>query len=170
MIARPSIRRRLGTTTVEVSVVISVFLLFLFGILEYCRFLLMMHVVTNAARDGARYAVVNVNKPTNFDTVDYFDGATTFPSVKKYTDSKSSAVQQMLTTYTVSVFPCDMTSLNATPPVVVTKSGSPSWNQAQFGDRIAVRISGDYTPVLPNFLFMSASIPINIAVTMNSEG
>jgi Flp pilus assembly protein TadG len=168
MILRSSASRRSGATTVEVAVVLSVFLLFLFGIFEYCRYLMMLHITTNAARDGARYAVVNVNKGSTFDVTDYNDGVNTYPSIRKYTNDKASSVSQMITGYTVATFACDMTQLNQTVPVVAPKPGA--WNQAQFGERIAVRISGTYSPVLPSFLYMGAAIPVNVVATMGSEG
>jgi Flp pilus assembly protein TadG len=166
--------RRGGATTVEVAVVISVFLMFLFGIFEYCRFLLMMHVTTNAARDSARYAVVNVGKPTDFDTDEFTDpGGNVYPAIKTYCDTKMVNIKNMLTGYTVDVFPCDPAQLAATPPVIAPKPGFPgtvSWNAATFSERIAVRVTGTYRPVLPSFLMMDANIPVNITVTMGSEG
>lgn len=57
--------RRRGVTIVESALVLSIFLMLLFGIFEYCRFLMVLHVTHNAARDGARYAAVNVNCPSD---------------------------------------------------------------------------------------------------------
>jgi Flp pilus assembly protein TadG len=160
--------RRSGATTVEVAVVMSVFLMFLFGIFEYCRYLMMLHVTTNAARDGARYAVVNVGKPSTFDTTNYNDGVTNFISIRGYVDDKATGVKQMITGFTVTTFACDSAQMNQSPPVVAAKPGA--WNQAQFGERIAVRITGTYTTVLPTFLLMGATIPVNVVATMGSEG
>jgi hypothetical protein len=39
-------------------------LLLLFGVLEYCRFLFMRELIANAAREGARFAVVRTVGPT----------------------------------------------------------------------------------------------------------
>lgn len=163
-------RRRGGATVVEAALVMSVFLMFLFGIFEYCRYLLMLQVTTNAARDGARYAVVNIEKPTNFDTTAYTDGSRTYVSIETYVGNKMSNVKKQITGYDVTVFPCDMTQLDQTPPVVAPVSGYTSWNQAAFPNRIAVRITGTFVPFLPNLLRMNTSIPVNIAVTMSSEG
>ncbi|QEL13989.1 TadE family protein [Limnoglobus roseus] len=166
MIRRPVSTRRSGATTVEAAVVMSVFLLFLFGIFEYCRYLMMIEVTTNAARDGARYAVVNVNKGSTFDSTDY---SATYPSIKKYVNTRMAGVNSMIDSYTVTVFPCDDAMLALTPPQAVAKSGA-TWNEAQFGERIAVKITGNYRTVLPSFLLMSATIPVNVVVTMGSEG
>jgi hypothetical protein len=192
MIIRPPARRRGGATTVEVAVVISVFLLFLFGIFEYCRFILMLHAVTNACRDGSRYAVVNIDKPTNFDTRAYQDATTrVYPSVVQYTRERLSGVDKMIVSPTptqyqkpdgtlagtaqcrIEVYPCDPAQLNVSPPtvpVVAPKPSYASWNDAVFSERVAVRVSGNYKPVLPNFLLLGNTIPVNIVVTMGSEG
>jgi Flp pilus assembly protein TadG len=54
-------RRRHAAHLVEFAVVVPIFLLFVFGILEYCRYIMTLQVMTNAAREGARYAVVTTN-------------------------------------------------------------------------------------------------------------
>src|SRR4051794_31370443 len=51
--------RRSAAAMVEMAAVVSVFLLMLFGVMEYCRLLFVRQVMENAAREGARYAVVN---------------------------------------------------------------------------------------------------------------
>ena len=60
-------------TLVESALVLGIFLVLLFGIFEYCRFLLVLHVTTNASRDGARYASVNWDKPSTFNKTNYTD-------------------------------------------------------------------------------------------------
>ncbi|CAN5561862.1 hypothetical protein BH11PLA2_BH11PLA2_04640 [soil metagenome] len=178
--------RRGGATTVEASVVISVFLLFLFGLFEYCRFLFFLHVSTNAARDGARYAVVNVDKPVNFDFNATTVGGTTYKSINTYVDDRIASNGKMLTGYKIEVFPCNSAQLTVAVPIVSRKPAASypnlprnpqagytselAWNAASFGERIAVRINGIYTPVLPNFLLMKTTYDMNIIVTAGSEG
>lgn len=169
MIVRKQSRRRLGATTVEVSIVISVFLLFLFGIFEYCRYLMMIQVTTNAARDGARYAVVNLGKGASFSTTNYDDGVTVYPSIRNYVNNRMAGMNTMIDGYTVTVFACDPAQLALTNPVVAPKAAG-AWNSAQFGERVAVRITGNYRTILPEFLFMSAVRTIDVVVTMGSEG
>lgn len=186
LLSRKPDRRRGGATTVETAVTISVFLLFLFGLFEYCRFIFFMQVSTNAARDAARYAVVNMDKPLNFDYVNTVHGGVTFLSIKNYTDYRLSTNDKMLENYTVEIFPCDNAQLALSTPVVARKPvaaapGAPTnptspytshlaWNVASFGERIAVRITGTYRPVLPNFLMMQTTYQMNIVATANSEG
>lgn len=169
--------KRRGATIVEFAFVVGIFFLFLFGIFEYCRYLLALHVTTNATREGARYAVVNLDKPADFPTTAYTYSYTspltrtrTYPSIETVVKSRMAGVDQMIAGYTVDVFPCDTTQLFATTPVITPKSGSTRWNDAGFGERIAVRVRGTYTPLLPNLLMMNSSIPINIVSVAGSEG
>src|SRR4051812_14954879 len=79
-------RRRRGAAVVETALVLAVFSTLFFGIFEYCRFLYVLHVTHNAARDGARYAVANTDKPSNFDTTDFTDATgTTYQNIRSHT-------------------------------------------------------------------------------------
>ena len=51
--------QRRAAAVVETAAVMIVFLILLFGVLEYCRFFFMRELISNAAREGARYAVVH---------------------------------------------------------------------------------------------------------------
>ena len=171
---------RRGTTLVEFAVVASLFFLFLFGIFEYCRYLLVLHITTNAVRDGARYAVVNLDKPASFPTTPHtfsyahpVTGATVtrnYPAIRTVVNTQMAGLDRMITGYSVTVFPCDTTQLYATPPVIQPKSGASAWNDAAFSERIGVRVSGTYKPLLPNFLSMNSSLPFNIVAVAGSEG
>jgi len=54
-------QRRTAAHLVEFAFVCPVFFLFLFGIFEYSRYVMTQQIMTNAAREGARYAVVTTN-------------------------------------------------------------------------------------------------------------
>ena len=51
-------RRRLGTTAVEVAVVLPVFLTFMFGIVEVSRLQLVTNMLKSSSRTGARYGAM----------------------------------------------------------------------------------------------------------------
>jgi hypothetical protein len=179
---------------VETVLVLAVFLLLLFGLFEYCRFLMVLHVANNAARDGARYAVVNISKPSNFDTTDYTDSAgTVYPSIQSYTTARMGGVDRQITGYRLAVYACDSAGLAQTPPVVRPKSLNPPtypdpfnpsdpnkvpWNAAIFTERIAVHINGTYRPLTPlsitdgrnSFGLVPDNIPLNVIAIMGSEG
>ncbi len=184
-------RRRRGAVVVESALVLSVFLMLLFGMFEYCRFLLVLQVTNNAARSGARYAVVNTDKPSTFNTTNYTDGAgNTYLSIYNYTLTQLAGVQQNFqvpTKVLVAVYAVDPTGLTLTPPVIRPKSTSttvypdpsnPSdpnagygvpWNQAAFTEKIAVSVYGTYQPFLPTLLLMPTSIPIAITSLAGAE-
>lgn len=181
-------KRRRGATLVEFALLISVFLMFLFGLMEYSRYLLMLHVTTNAARDGARYASVQVNAPvtltgTSDTTTSPFSSTRpgfNVPGITSFVQAEMGGVDGMLSGFTVRVYPCDTSVLYSDPPVFRPKTQPDStvtppittaaWNNAQFTERIAVQVTGTYTPILPNFLFMGNSFTVTIVAVMGSEG
>ena len=185
---RLSRKRRHGMTIIEGTLVMSVLAMFLFGILEYARFLMVLHVTHNAARDAARYASVNQDKPDTFDATDYTDGAGRFyPSIRAYTATRMAGVQRQLAGYEMAVYPVDSSSSSTTPPVVRAKPKTgaspgqypdpfdpaaqrPAWNQATYPEGIAVSIRGTYKPLLPGFLLMPSEIPVYITFVSSSGG
>ena len=52
-------RKRRGAAAVEFAVVAPVFLLLVFGMIEYGRMVMVQQVLTNASREGARCAVLD---------------------------------------------------------------------------------------------------------------
>ncbi len=185
MLTRRNSRRR-GMTVVESALVLSVFCLLLFGIFEYCRFLFVLHTINNAVRDGARYAVVNMDKPSNFDTTDYTDTTgTVFPNIQKYTTARLGGSDKQLNNYQVTIFAVDPAGLALSPPVIRPISANPPsypdpfnagdsnrvpWNQTLFPGQIGVSIRGNYQPLLPSLVFMSPSIPLTVTAMSSCEG
>ena len=64
-------KRRRGAAAVEFAVVAPIFLLLVFGMIEYGRMVMVQQVLTNASREGARRAVLDGS--TNQDVVDDVD-------------------------------------------------------------------------------------------------
>lgn len=178
--------RRRGLTVVESALVMSVFLLLLFGMFEYCRFLMVLHVSNNAAREGARYAVVNMDKPNDFDYVDFTDASgKKFDNIQKYTTNRMGRIQERnIEGFRVACYAVDPAGLALSPPVVRPKSKTSTtpdpfnntdsnrvpWNSSQFTEKIAVTVDGNYRPILPTFLLMPGSISIRTSSVMGSEG
>ena len=53
--------RRWGATAVETALVMIPLIMFVFGVFEYGRFLMVRQMVDNAAREGARQAVIGTS-------------------------------------------------------------------------------------------------------------
>ena len=178
-------RRRLrgGATLVETALVLSLLLLFLFGIFEYARYLLVTQMLSNAARDGARYAASNVDKSNNFLTVD--EGGR--ECIRDYVVQECRGADKWVENFQVTAFPCDSSDTSgsyANPPQIKPKTSYSSWNEASFTDRLAVRITATYRPVLPvvwlpnagtngfvvGFYGSGGTVPLTITAATGSEG
>ena len=187
--SRRSLRRR-AATIVEVAIVLQMFLLFLFGIFEYCRYLMLLQISTNAARDAARFAVVSSSNSQSqtftvhlgptiaaIDTVDAPNDTNRpkfqVPFIENYLKTKMARTDELISGFQVRVFPVDPNLLYSDPVVIRAKSqptAPKSWNKAAFSERIAVQIVGFYNPILPNFLMINGPVPINTICLMGSEG
>jgi hypothetical protein len=71
--------------------------------------------------------------------------------------------------YTCDVYSVNQTHLSATPPDT-GPAGKPAWNAAGFQDKVVVRISGKYRPIVPSLLGMDAAIDFKVTAMMSSEG
>jgi Flp pilus assembly protein TadG len=58
-------KNRRGAAVVEFAIVAPVFFLLVFGMIEYGRMVMVQQVLTNASREGARYAVIQSTNDTN---------------------------------------------------------------------------------------------------------
>lgn len=142
--------KRSAMALVEATLVMSIALLFLFGILEYGRYVMTKQLLENAAREGARYAIVNTQNVTTSQLQTYVDG---------YLFNQSQQIVGYDKTTSISI--------NKVDPTTGATTGA--WTDAQFGESIMVSISGNYQPVLPVFLFMSSTVPISGTCVMKSE-
>lgn len=161
--------QRTGATVVETAFVVSICLMFLFGIFEYGRYVMTLQTLTNAAREGARWAAVNTNDANANPTLD----------VQRYTLSEMAGIDQQLNgssggawvyTNEIQVFKADPNTGNPLDANgnIVTWTSAPYTN-AGFEQAIAVKITGSFIPSLPSFLLMGNTIPIQAQAIMYSE-
>lgn len=148
---------RRGAAVIETALVLPMVLLFLFGIMEYGRYLLALQIFTNAAREGCRYAV------THTQPVTLVGGADPGTFGNGTTD----------VTNTVNAFLGGQQLVNQTTQVYLSDSKGNNlgaWNNAQPGQFICVQITGNYTWMLPSLLGMPSTIPIAATSVMICEG
>lgn len=152
----PHKSRRSAATTVEVAVIASVVLLLLFGLFEYGRFQMTRQVLENAAREGARYAVVHTYDKNTTEVQDV-----TFIALA----GQESQLPGFIKTSNITVY-----RANAAGNPDATDN---NWKNAQFAELVGVRITGNYKPILPSFLFMvvdsNGAIPLQVTAIMYSE-
>jgi Flp pilus assembly protein TadG len=145
MIATYRKRDRDGATAVELAAVIAIFVLLMFGILEYCMIVFTMNVVENAAREGARFAVVNAN-----------DG-TLVSDTQTYVQSLMDGINLKDAPYACNVYLADASGNNI---------GTPTG--AQFGQYICCDVSVTYVPMTPVLLYLK-TFTIRSKCSMISE-
>jgi Flp pilus assembly protein TadG len=118
--------KRRGATAVEMAAVISVFVLLLFGIFEFCMVLYATNVVENAAREGSRYAVVHVND------------ATVVADTQAVVLNFMGGLDKSMGSYTCNVYQSDASGNNIG-----------SVTDTQFGQYVCVQVSVVYVPMTP---------------------
>ena len=135
--------RRRAASIVEFAFVAPVMLLLLMGVFEYGRFLFTLQMVNNAAREGARYAAVNITTDNTAGVQTYVDNYLAGQGASQYVGySKTSNI----TVYTAD-------------PTTGQNTGT-SWQNAAWGDGIGVSITGTYQPIVPGLLKMTGSITL----------
>lgn len=138
---------------VETALVLPIVLLFLFGIMEYGRYILALQVVTNAAREGCRYAVTHTQPVT-------IAGVTTGNATSDVTNTITAFLGgQQLSSQAIQVYLSDSKGNNLG-----------AWSNAQPGQFICVQVTGNYTAMLPSLLSMPSSIPVAAESVMICEG
>ncbi|MGB8167279.1 MAG: TadE/TadG family type IV pilus assembly protein [Chthoniobacteraceae bacterium] len=142
-----------GAAAVETAIVLPVMLLMLFGMLEFCRYLLLMQVLTSAARDGCRYALAHTT-PVIINGTTYGNADTDVTSI-----ITARSCGQSLTGQTVSLFTSDDSGTNLG-----------TWQGCDPGQNVCVQITGTYSTVVGNLLPMFKNIPVTIRVVMRGEG
>lgn len=145
--------RRSGATAVEFAVIAIILFMVIFGILEYGRYVMVLQIFNNAAREGARYAVVNTTNP-----------AVTTATVQTYVDGYLGGQGNQLQSYNKTT---NITVYQADP--VTGANNSNAWANAGPGVPIGVEINGNYNPILPTFLFMPSPITISAKAIMYPE-
>src|SRR3954463_14275383 len=99
---RPTRDRRRGTAAVEFALVAPLFVLLVFGMIEYGRMVMVQQLLVNAAREGARVGVLDGSTGTSVTT-----------AVNNYLQPAG------ITTASVLIVPTTPSSAAAADPVTV---------------------------------------------------
>ena len=138
-----SFRKQRGAAAVEFAVVAPVFVLLIFGMIEYGRMVMVQQMLTNASREGARRAVL--------------EGAT------------ESDVRTVVTNYldpaNISVSTSDITIQIGDPPA------SAALSNAEFGDPIHVTVGVNFGDVswLPSPMYLRSGTRMTATSVMRKE-
>jgi len=138
-------QHRRGALTVEMALVLPICFLFMFGLFDFCRLLMVRQVVTNAARAGARYATVSTSSAT------------------------TAQVQAVVQNYLAGQAPSASTTISVYLANPSTGANIGNWTGAQLGQAIGVQVSTTYTPMLSKFSMLPSSVPVTETAIMRSE-
>jgi Flp pilus assembly protein TadG len=155
-------KERRGAYLVEFALVATIFFMFFFGVFEYARLVMTMQMMDNAAREGARFAVVHTADMTTADVQNQVDTRLANLGGELQNYNKTTSIE-VYTADPVTGKPVD------TSGKVVSDWTKAPFTNAKFGQPIAVQISGTYQPILPVLLLMGNSLTIQTRYLMYSE-
>jgi hypothetical protein len=129
-----SVRRSPGQALAEFALVLPLFILLVFGIIDMGRYVYTANALGNGAREGARAGSVGIRpSPT-------CDGLSREECVVEITGSQSWGIPETLITTTVT---CERYPVGSTAPVY------PGVNSCATDDLLSVRASTTFTLVTP---------------------
>lgn len=138
-------RRRGGAVVVETALVLNVCLIFLLGLYDFSRVIMVEQLITNAAREGCRYAVVNTSSAT--------------------TSQVQSCVTNYLCGQQIGSLVINVYQANPT-----TGANLGAWTNAGLSSSVGVQITGTINPITPTFSLLPHSLPVQATCIMASEG
>jgi Flp pilus assembly protein TadG len=144
---------RRGASVMEAALVLPIVMIFLLGILEYGRYVMTLQVLTNAAREGAHYALSHTEPVTLLGTT--YGNATSDVT----TIVQNASAGQRLGSQTIQVYESDAAGNNLG-----------AWTGASAGESICVKISGTYTFLIPRMLRLPNTCTVTAQAIMRSEG
>ena len=143
--SRANRRRRSGAVVVETALVLNVCLIFLLGLYDFSRVIMMQQLVTNAAREGCRYAVVNTSTAT------------------------TSQVQAYVTNYLCGQQIANLV-INVYEANPTTGANLGAWTNAGLSNSVGVQVTGTISTLTPTFSMLPRSLPLSATCVMASEG
>lgn len=153
-----AVNRRWAVTAVETAIVLPSVLLFMYGIFEFGRYLMVLNLSEHAAREGARFAVVQ--RSSNQTTASL---NATRAAIEDRTRSKLMGLDTRLG-LTISVLAMKP---KTSDPTRFEDAGE--WHTAKASEPIAVRIRGTFYPIAAQFMNVKPEFPIATQATMGSE-
>jgi Flp pilus assembly protein TadG len=145
--------RRTGAVVVEAAMVLPMVLLFLLGIMEYGRYLMTVHLCTNAVTLGAAYAAKHTSS-IYLDNVSYGNQNSNVTTVVT-----NAMAGQQLSGQNIAVFQSDAVGNNIG-----------TWTAAQAGQFVCVQITGTYQFMIPKLLGLPSSATQTFQAVRLSEG
>jgi Flp pilus assembly protein TadG len=136
--------RRRGATIVETALVLGLALMFVLGLFDFGRVIMMQQLVENAAREGARQAVVGTSSMST---------AQIQAIVTQY------MAGQTVSSLSISIYEADPT----------TGANIGTWTNASLTNCIAVQVTANCATMTPTFSLLPSLVPLKATAVMYSE-
>jgi Flp pilus assembly protein TadG len=144
MFNRKQRRSRRGVASVEAAVVLPVAFLFMFGVFDFGRAIATKQLLDNATRSAARQAVVG-------------------------TDTLSTSDIQAIVTNGMGALALQGMNVQVYQADPTTGANIGPWTKAENGQCIAVQVTGNYVPMVPNFSMLPKPLAMNSKALMDCE-
>lgn len=166
--ARPAARRMRGQSLVEFSLILPIFLLLFFAVVDGARYVYMNSVLSQAAREGARLASVEAGWIGSSDPSCSQTGGPVCPAAVTGADSLqthlTTAVNRMAAPFgplSAIYFQCNSIGNDPSGAWVGTTCGTPAATNL-----VSVRVVGTFSPITPVVGQILGAISIFGAATM----
>jgi Flp pilus assembly protein TadG len=180
-------QRRRGHTIVEFALVAPLVFLLIIGCLEWCLYMMTLNQCQNAAREGARYAVVRTDIYQSFPAADTYlnqnppdttsAGNVSVAAIQAWVQNYLNQAGTQINNLQITVYkvnsqgqPVDLSGAVLTQAQATAAANEGVWYQTSFGQLICVQISGTYKPVIPGLTQIGLAPPVLATAAMSSEG
>jgi Flp pilus assembly protein TadG len=146
---------RPGATVVETAAVLSIALLLTFAIYDYGRYFMLSQLVNNAAREGARLAVVSTSTQN---TALIQDTVVQYLANQNLMDASGNPFSAS-----------DVVVVQVNPATGAPTAPDSNWYDAALGSSIMVQVNARYNSLFPMFGFLPATVLLQGTAVMSSE-
>ena len=167
MIGRPDRRRTRGQSLVEFALVLPVFLLLLFGLVDGARYVFASNAVSNAAREGARRASVEASWIAKANTSCGAVGGPVCPAnaatLRTHVLDAANFEMSPFGSVTNLYISCD----GSTPPTGQWTTGTACTSLTATGDIVSVRVTYSWSAITPIISSIMGNLTAAGAATMS---
>lgn len=140
---------------VETAFVLLIALTLTLAIYDFARYFMLSQLVNNAAREGARQAVVNTSTQN---TAMIQNTVVQYLANQNFTDSSGHAFSAS-----------DVVVMQVNPATGAPTSPDSNWYDAPFGSSIMVQVNTKFTALFPTFGFLPTTVNLQGTAVMSSE-
>jgi len=160
----------LGQALVEFALIIPVFLLMLFGVVDAGRYVYMNGVLSQAAREGARLAAVEaswIGNPTNDPSCNQPGGPVCPATAAALTTDATAAANRMVAPFgSISTLYISCDPAGSAPTGAWTSGTACTKNSGATGNIVSVRVLLTFTPITPVIAQIIGNITTSGSATM----